>query len=257
MARLAALSGHGLVLLILTLATQIGGIAWLIAAVGGRRLPGRLTLFTLAYAALWLGATIAAPALGRQPLPCLGPGPLVMQSPLYCVLNRHYARPETVAVLEEAAAAVAHAHPGTQTLILDAGFPYLDGFPMVPHLSHRDGLAADIAFWYRDDTGFLPGRTRSPIGYFAFEAGPTDCPPRWLTLRWDLAWLQPLWPDWQIEPARLRTALRHLTADRRVSRLLLEPHLTASLGLKHPKIRFQGCRAARHDDHIHLQLHRG
>ena len=36
--------------------------------------------------------------------------------------------------------------------------------------------------------------------------------------------------------------------------LLLEPHLKTRLKLeKYDKIRFQGCRAARHDDHIHVQ----
>jgi hypothetical protein len=39
-----------------------------------------------------------------------------------------------------------------------------------------------------------------------------------------------------------------------VDKVFLEPHLTSSLGLAAPAVRFQGCRAARHDDHIHVQI---
>jgi hypothetical protein len=39
-----------------------------------------------------------------------------------------------------------------------------------------------------------------------------------------------------------------------VAKIFVEPPLAAQLGLSDPKIRFQGCRAARHDDHIHIQL---
>ena len=45
-----------------------------------------------------------------------------------------------------------------------------------------------------------------------------------------------------------------LAADPRISKLFLEPPMAESLSLKGQKLRFQGCRAARHDDHIHLQL---
>ena len=34
----------------------------------------------------------------------------------------------------------------------------------------------------------------------------------------------------------------------------IEPHLAKRLGATTSKIRFQGCKAARHDDHIHVQL---
>ncbi len=36
---------------------------------------------------------------------------------------------------------------------------------------------------------------------------------------------------------------------------IIEPYLKKSLGLgTESKIRFQGCQAVRHDDHIHLEL---
>ena len=49
-------------------------------------------------------------------------------------------------------------------------------------------------------------------------------------------------------------ALGHLSRDPRIGKIFLAPHLAAKFGSDAPKIRFQGCAAARHDDHIHIQL---
>ena len=145
--------------------------------------------------------------------------------------------------------------PGTVTLALDGNFPFLDAFPMLPHLSHGDGDKLDLAFYYVDAGGYAPGRTASPIGYFAFErVGEETCPAVWPTLRWDMAWFQPLVRDLDLEPQRTAALIRALVADPRVGKVFVEPPLAARLGVAAEKVRFQGCRAARHDDHIHLQL---
>lgn len=234
----------------LTLLTQIGGLAWLIALLFRRR----LAVFALAYAGLSVGALWAAPLMGRVPLSCLADGPLQVGSRVYCALNRNFVTPAMKTVLIDTAEAVDKAFPGTQTLVLDANFPFLDGFPLLPHLSHDDGEKVDLAFYYRDASGYLPGRTRSPVGYFAFEDGPTQCPEALLSLRWDFAALQPLWPDLAPEPERLRFVVGQLVGNERVGRIFLEPHLVERFALADPKIRFHGCRAARHDDHLHFDL---
>lgn len=191
---------------------------------------------------------------GREPLPCVESNGLQMQSKFFCVLNRHYVVPELKEVLVDLSAKVRSEYPETTTLVLDANFPFLTGFPLLPHLSHNDGRKVDLAFYYRDSEGYLPKVTRSWVGYFAFESGKTDCPNNFLTLRWDLDWLQQLWPNYQLEPERTKAALRLLISDDRVGKILIEPHLKLALGVQSSKVRFQGCRAARHDDHIHLQL---
>jgi hypothetical protein len=73
-------------------------------------------------------------------------------------------------------------------------------------------------------------------------------------MRWDLNWLQPIFPEYDLEPDRITTAMDWLIADGLVGKVFLEPHLTQAIGLSAPKLRFQGCRAARHDDHIHFQF---
>lgn len=241
---------HAILILALTLLTQVGGIAWLI----GLRFRRRLLTFVLAYAMLWSLAWLIAPLMGRTPLPCFG-APLRVQSPAYCLLMRNYVSPELAAVAHDAATQTAVTHPGTVTLALDGGFPFLDGMPLLPHLSHDDGRKMDFAFYYQSDGTYLPGQTRSPVGYWAFELGDeTTCRPVWLTGRWNLRWLQAIWPDRPIEPNRTAALTRLLLADPRVSKVFLEPALAARLGLTDSKLRFQGCRAARHDDHIHIQL---
>ncbi|MEO9514457.1 MAG: hypothetical protein ABJH45_26725 [Paracoccaceae bacterium] len=241
---------HSVIFVVLTLLTQLGGLAWLFALCFRRR----VLVFVAAYVALSVGAIMTAPTFGREPISCLSDGNFRMKSALYCALNRQYVTPELKTVLQDFSTQMEQAFPQTQTLVLDANFPFLTGFPLLPHLSHDDGRKVDIAFYYKDDTGFLPGVTRSPIGYFAFEDGPTTCPQNALTLRWDMAWLQKLWPHYHLEPRRMAAALRLLSNDERVGKIFIEPHLKSRFQAKSPKIRFQGCRAARHDDHIHLQL---
>lgn len=241
-------AGHGLAVLALTLVSQLGGLAWLFA------LPFRRfwLAFLTAYALLWGAAFTLAPLLGRVALPCWG-GNLQAQSALYCVLNRHYVTPDLHGLAMDFADNMARKHPGTVTLTLDAGFPFTN-LPLLPHLSHDDGEKLDLALYWAGQ----PGRSKSPLGYWGYapepSTAPSACPARWTDLRWDMTLLNAALPDWQLDDARMATALQWLSDDPRTGKILIEPHITARLNITHPKIRFQGCRAARHDDHIHLQL---
>ena len=241
---------HCALVAVLTVLTQLGGLAWL-AALFFRR---RLLVFLLAYAVLWGGAQVIAPVFGRVPVPCSGEV-LREQSWLYCVMLRNFVTPEVAAVAHDAAEAVAREYPGTVTLALDGSFPFGDGIPLAPHLSHDDGEKLDFAFYYADASGYVPGRTDSPLGYFAFlRSGDETCPPVWLTLRWDMGWFTPLLRGLQWESGRTRALIDALVADPRVGKVFVEPPVAQMLGLSNEKMRFQGCRAARHDDHLHVQL---
>jgi len=241
---------HLVLVIVLTLVTQLGGLAWGLALAFKRRWIAFPVIYVLlSVLALWI-----APIFGRVPISCLERGALQMHSMMYCALNRNYVAPELQETMSDMAIAMDHQFPGTITQVLDANFPFVHGFPLLPHLSHADGRKADIAFYYADERGYLPGATRSPMGYFAFEPGPSDCPKSVLTLRWDLAWLQNYWRDLTLDLARMTAALDWLSKDARIGKVFIEPHLKDRFHAQHDKIRFQGCRAARHDDHIHLQL---
>lgn len=72
-----------------------------------------------------------------------------------------------------------------------------------------------------------------------------------------MAWLQAGWHDYALDELRTAAQMDRFISDQRVGKIFIEPHLAQTLGLNDPKVRFQGCRAARHDDHIHIQLNRG
>jgi hypothetical protein len=267
--------GHGLVVLLLTVATQVGGLAWLAALLLRRafapRRPFRGPLLLLLFLLCYVAASFAAEALaernGRIALPCgASEGRhLVVASPLYCLLNRHYVSTETYFLVDGLAREMDERFPGTLTQALDAGFPLLDDFPLLPHLSHDDGRKVDLAFYYRDPSGsYQRGLLASPFGYWGFapprpgEPLPCAGDDAFLTLRWDMEWLRPfLRTGAPLDEERTRAALQWLVAEGdsggRLNRILLEPHLKSRFGLASDRIRFQGCRAARHDDHIHIE----
>jgi hypothetical protein len=276
MARVTAV----MAVVLLTLLTQIGGLVLLLVwslsrlalprAMGAwRRVAINAVLFVVAYATISVLVVPPLAALGgRVPLPCRAQPDRAFAagSVLLCALNRHYVVPDQVVLLNELSDAIERAFPGTTTLFLDANFPFLNGFPLLPHLSHGDGRKLDLAFYYADAEGrYLPAVARSPIGYWAFEqpsandASPCGERP-WLSLRWDLNFLQDKFPDRMLEPHRTSAALQWLLSEGtrfKVDTIFIEPYLAARLGVQaSPALGFQGCRAARHDDHIHVQIKR-
>ena len=100
--------------------------------------------------------------------------------------------------------------------------------------------------------------TPSPIGYWGFsqprEGDPQPCAARAGLHRWNMTWLQPLLPATELDARHTAALVQALARSPAVSRIFLEPHLRRRLALDHPKIRFQGCAAARHDDHIHVEF---
>ncbi|PZQ63773.1 MAG: hypothetical protein DI570_07765 [Phenylobacterium zucineum] len=156
--------------------------------------------------------------------------------------------------LETAASGVAREHPGVAVRYMEASWPSAKR-PMPPHVSHGDGRQVDLALFYEDRRGDLrPPPTAS--GYEAFEppdresrrvcrgvAGHHDRPD------------PPKARDWRLAEAPTRELIRALSADPRVRRIFVEPHLKTRLGFaKDPKVRFAGCAVARHDDHIHVDF---
>ena len=265
-AKVVALLGGAVALTVLT---QVGGVVLLAVAIAGKVQRWSFGAAALAFLAAYAVTTAwivppAARALGRERLPCFAnhDRPYGAINPLLCALNRTYARPRAVAVVAALSDRMALEFPGTTTRYLDAGFPFLNGFPLMPHLSHRDGLKVDLAYFYREQDGrALPDGAASPIGYWAYEAPragePRPCANfRGVNLRWDFAGLQSRVTR-RADPQRMTAMLRWLTNDGRalgVRKILIEPHLKQRWAPGVDMIRFQGCRAARHDDHLHLEI---
>jgi murein endopeptidase len=198
---------------------------------------------------------------GRVALPCFPSGdvPVRAASIGYCLLGRNYLRPEYVPALEGVVREVEAKHGGVISY-LDAGFPFA-GVPLPPHLSHDDGRELDVAFRYRSATTHAPTASGpSPIGYWVYEAPrpsePRPCSDAEGWLRWDLPWLQWLGASCELDEEATRDTIMSFAAQPEVEKILIEQHLIERLKITSNKVRFQGCRAARHDDHFHVHFRR-
>lgn len=256
--------GHALIATLLTLLTQIGGLAYVDALLATRpwRRAGsprwrRAVCLPLATLLVYAIASWAMPLFAthfdRVPVHC------GTTTEVACWLNRAYLRTTTMSVVNrldrDMSAQFSHSH----VTVLEGSFPLFDGFPLPPHLSHNDGRKVDLAYFYRDASGQPIARgSPSPVGYFHFQQPrPGDrepCAGRFTPLRWSFAWLQPKEPAWILDEERTRAMVLWLKARPEVTRIFIEPHLADRLGVSGGKVRFQGCQAARHDDHLHVEV---
>ena len=53
-------------------------------------------------------------------------------------------------------------------IYLDANFPFIDGFPLLPHLSHNDGKKIDLTLIYENEQGQQTNLKPSRSGYGKF-----------------------------------------------------------------------------------------
>ncbi len=260
-----------LVIGILTVFTQIGGIVIWVSLPVLDRLHVRQKLLRrgikLLFVVFFYGFSLVvivphlAAVGGRVPLPCFATSDIPLQPANigYCVLARNYVRPTVRTVLVRIARNMSAAFPATTTQYLDGNFPFFRGFPLLPHLSHHDGKKLDVAFLYRDATTHQPlHETPSPIGYWAYEQPqhgerqPCRGAASWL--RWNFEWFQPMFAFAEVDPERTTILLQEFIAAPEIQKILIEPHLQHRWHLEAANVRFQGCSAARHDDHIHIQI---
>lgn len=184
---------------------------------------------------------------------------------LTVVLNRHYVKPKMRDQMFLIANDLRVEFPNTQIAYLDANFPYFNGFPLLPHLSHDDSEKLDLAFFYKDKaTQKLLNTSPSWMGYGVYAAPqkgelnqPNICRKKGY---WQYSFLEKITPQWKkgeviIDAQRTKRFLQLLAKNKAVKKIFIEPHLKTRWGLNsYQKIRYHGCHAVRHDDHIHVQL---
>jgi len=260
--------------LILTIVTQVGGVVYLLNLAlvkfwwkpRKRQWLKRQLMFIGLYV---LASLLIVPPLAklnhRQPLPCYKVTTLRPQNWLTVICNRHYVHEDLYKVIVKVSDDFNRQSTEKEgTLILnylDANFPFIDGFPLIPHLSHNDGKKLDLAFRYESKGEQPPtNNTRSLFGYGVYvEPTPEEInqtaickEKRW---QYDITkyigipingWLT--YDGWETK------RLMQLLVASEIDKVFIEPHLKQRMDLQTDKIRFHGCHAVRHDDHIHVQI---
>ncbi len=260
---------------ILTVLTQTGGVIYLlykpisiylhrIFPKNKKRVSLKLLVFTLLYFAINLFITPSlARKSGRVPLPMfVSDQSNLATTKWYTVLmNRHYVTPELYQVTKDVARQLDDGN--TILYYLDANFPFIDGFPLIPHLSHDDGEKLDLAFFYKNGNRKLKGNP-GLLGY-GFCEGPrqneVNTVKKCLVAgHWQYDILSKLnvgfgSKKYQFDEARTKLMIQAFSKHPKIKKIFLEPHLKSRMDLSgDSKIRFHGCHSVRHDDHLHVQL---
>lgn len=251
-------------LFVMTLLTQVGGVLLLIGAGLGlvvfkRRRKRLCSISALAMYAIGLVVVpLVAKPFGREPLPWFASDrcPIQPRNIGYCLLFRNYVSGDLLQVLKDVSTRHVQRYPNESLDYLDACFPFFNGFPLLPHLSHDDGKKVDLCFGYTNKDGSWC-QSPSPIGYWIYESPREDeyQPCGSSLLRWDFDFLQGMNRHRLFDQRRTRSIIQLLVDHDAVEKILVEPHLKIRMNISSNKVRFQGCRAARHDDHLHLQIY--
>jgi len=251
----------------LTLVTQIGGIIYLISLALNKNIianfRGKKTLFFLV---LYLFSTFAvvpniAPFFDREKVK--HSKKIKPTTFMTILLNRNYVVPELNKLLAETEKQLAFLDKKIELRYLDANFPFIDGFPLPPHLSHNDGKKIDISFVYEKENGVFCNEKKSISGYGVFEEPrkneanqPKKCKNTGY-FQYDFAkylTFGTINKSLFFSEKGTKILINSILQNKNLGKLFIEPHLKNRLQLNDNRVRFHGCRAIRHDDHIHIQL---
>ncbi|WP_299557087.1 hypothetical protein [Seonamhaeicola sp.] len=250
---------HLLFILLLTMLTQVGGLLWLLALfISARFKKKKRYLFPILY--LIFNILIIPPiakSFGREALPVFN-SELRSKNIVYPLLFRNYVKPRLKVELEHALHVLYKSD--IRITYLDANFPFFDGFPLLPHLSHNDGKKVDISFMYLDENGNSTNKKPSVSGYGAYVVDHMETSENCLNNGyWQYDFPKYLTfgtiNDLELDRNKTKALILQLLASPKTEKIFIEPYLKERLGLSSEnKIRFHGCQAVRHDDHIHLQI---
>ena len=259
---------HFIIIGFLTIVTQVGGVIWAINLCIRRYLPKKrrnvynfLSFLLLYTISTFIIIPKIASQFGRTPLPISKSTSLAPHNFMTVFLNRHYVRPALKKELIEITNQFQQSNPGIKVVYLDANFPFWNGFPLLPHLSHNDGRKIDLSFIYSRN-GILTNEKPARSGYGFYEKptkGESNQPKNCL----EKGYWQYDFPKYltlgstkklQFEPTKTKELIQLILRRKKTQKVFIEPHLKSRMKINHNKLRYHGCKAVRHDDHIHYQI---
>ena len=251
--------------IVLTAITQIGGVIYVLSLIISDKWTRNLKFKTLIiFINLYLVSTflivpVIAPILGREKVK--HSEKIKPTNFMTVLLNRNYVQPKLNQLLNKTEKEL----NGTPIEIhyLDASFPFINKFPLLPHLSHNDGKKIDLSLIYETELGELSTKQKSVSGYGWFE-NPKSSEYNQIEICLTSGYFQYDFPKYltlgNINPALVfsekgtKKLIEGILKSKDLGKLFMEPHLKSRMNLTDDRIRYHGCRAVRHDDHIHVQL---
>lgn len=255
------------IFLLLTTLTQVGGVVYVVSFfcvknVSKNRQLKQGCAFVIMYLILTLLIIpFLAPIFGREKVK--DTVNIESHSFFYKLTNRNYVSPQLNLALVKISKDLEKEHKNIKLIYLDANFPFINGFPLFPHLSHNDGEKIDVSLIYKDEKGLITNKKPSVSGYGVYVKStgyetnqPLICKKRGA---WQYSFSQYLTfgrisKGISFSKEATITLMNSIVSQQDVSKVFIEPHLKQRMKLMSPKVRFHGCQAVRHDDHIHFQI---
>ncbi|MCL3782520.1 hypothetical protein EMN47_19220 [Prolixibacteraceae bacterium JC049] len=258
---------HIIIFFLLTVLTQIGGVVYLFSVYFSRKILRQFYLKrTLIFVVLYLFMSFLivpriAKYVGRERIS--EATNLKAANFLTVLLNRNYVTKKMNVYLSNVSNRLNQRNDRITILYLDACFPFIKGFPLLPHLSHNDGNKVDFSLVYQNENGEIVEKNKSISGYGVFE-NPTEEEFNQTEVCKKKGYFQYDYPKyltiWRINSGLkfsekgTKSLLLAFLETPGLEKLFIEPHLKNRMKLTSEKIRFHGCGAVRHDDHIHIQI---
>ena len=249
----------------LTALTQIGGLVYLLSVSLFRKLkvtrviPKAILFLALYVVTIFAIVPFLAPFFGREKIKHTK---LIKPTNYMTVfLNRNYVVHEINSVLSAAEKELEGT--GIHLNYLDANFPFILGFPLLPHLSHNDGRKLDLSLVYETPEGEISTKQKSRSGYGVFEEPKSGEFDQIIKCKINDYYLYDYSKHLTFGRKNeelgfslngTKALIKSLIKQPQLEKLFIEPHLKARLNLLHDKVRYHGCHAVRHDDHIHFQV---
>jgi len=257
---------HLIIIVFLTVFTQIGGIIYLMTILiiksksENKRLKRVITFSIIYLLTTFLIIPHLAELFGREKVK---ETELIKANTFFTkLLNRNYVKPELNKTLQKISIDFEKKHNGIQLVYLDANFPFIDKFPLLPHLSHNDGKKIDLSFVYQEN-GKITNKKPSISGYGAYE-NPKKNEVKQFEICREQGYWQYDFPKYltfgkinreiEFSENASKDLINSILRQSEIGKIFIEPHLKNRMNLSNSKIRFHGCRAVRQDDHIHIQL---
>ncbi len=266
MKKCSTLLGKIMVFITLTIVTQIGGIVYLLSLFVSKKWKSKfkfkkIVVFSTLYLLFtFLIVPLFAPLLGREKVK----HSKKIQPTNYStvLLNRNYVSPKLNKLLQVTEEYLKETP--IQIHYLDANFPFFNGFPLLPHKSHNDGKKLDISFIYETLGHTISNQQKSVSGYGVFEY-PKPFEFNQTKVCLEKGYFQYDYSKYLtfgtintklvFSEKGTKKLITSILKNKNLGKLFIEPHLKKRLQLTDNRIRFHGCGAVRHDDHIHIQLH--